>query len=92
MGRTEHDVDRVRATFQDRGHGVDHDLDALAGGQQAERQNDRAAAESEFGLCRVRLNKRKVGNAMGNDFDFFVRHAIDATQQLASLVGHHDYL
>ena len=29
---------------------------------------------------------------MGNDFDFFVRHAIDATQQLTSLVGHHDYL
>ena len=40
VGCAEHDVDRVRASFQDRGHGVDHDLDALAGGQQSERQNN----------------------------------------------------
>ena len=29
---------------------------------------------------------------MGDDLDFFIRHTIDAAQQLASLVGHHDYL
>ncbi len=92
MRRTEHDIDRVGAAFQDRGHGVDHDLDALGGGQQAECQNDRAAVKSEFGLGRVGLDKRKVGNAMGDDLDLVVRHAIDAAQQLASLVGHHDDL
>ena len=32
VGCTEHDIDRVRAPFQDRRHGIDHDLDALAGG------------------------------------------------------------
>ena len=36
--------------------------------------------------------KRKVGNAVRDDFDLVVRHAIDAAQQLASLVGHHDDL
>ena len=44
------------------------------------------------GLCRVRLDKRKVGNAVGDDLDLFVRHTIDGAQQLASLVGHHDDL
>ena len=29
---------------------------------------------------------------MGDDLDLVVRHAIDAAQQLASLVGHHDDL
>ena len=64
MRRAEHDIDGVGATFQDRGHGVDHDLDALVGGEQAERQNDGTVAESEFGLCRVGLDERKVGNAV----------------------------
>ena len=92
MRRTEYDVDRVRAPFQDRGHGVDHHLDALAGRQQPERQNDRTAAETEFGLCRVRPDKRKVGHAMGDDLDLVVRHPIDAPQQFTALVGHHDDL
>ena len=48
--------------------------------------------KSEFGLCRVGLDKRKVGNAVGDDLDLVVRHAIDAAQQLAALVGHHDDL
>ena len=42
MRRAENDIYRVRAPFEDRGHGVDHDLDALVGGEQAERQNDGA--------------------------------------------------
>ena len=92
MRRAEHDVDRVRPALQDRRHGVDHDLDALAGGEQTERQNDRTVAEAQFGLCGVGLHKRKVGYAVGDDLDLVVRHAIDAAQHLASLVGHHDNL
>ena len=48
--------------------------------------------KSEFGLGSVGLDKRKIGNAVGNDLDLVVRHAIDAAQHLASLVGHHDDL
>ncbi len=92
MRRSQHHIDRVRPPLQDRGHGVDHDLDALAGGQQSERQNDRPVAESEFGLCRIRRDKRKVRDAMGNDLDLVVRHAIDVAQQFPALAGHHDDL
>ena len=65
MRRAEHDIDRVGAPFQDQGHGVDHDLDALAGGEQPERQNDGAVADPRISLARVGLDKREVGNAMG---------------------------
>ena len=89
MRCAEHDIDRIRAALQNRRHGVDHDFDALVGRQQAECQNDRLPAKSELGLRRIGLDKRNVGNAVGNDFDLVVRHLIDAAQQLAALVGHH---
>ena len=50
------------------------------------------SAKSELGLGRVRLDKRNIGNAVGDDLDLVIRHAIDAAQQFASLVGHHDDL
>ena len=50
------------------------------------------AVESEPGLRRIGLDKRDVGNAVGNDLDLVVRHLIDAAQQLAALFGHHHHL
>ena len=92
MGRAEHDIDRIRLPFQDRRHGVDHDLDAFVGRQQAECQNHRAPAEFKLGLGCVGCGKRYVGNAVGNDLDLVVRHVIDAAQEFVALVGHHDDL
>ena len=92
MRRPKYDINRIRSAFQDRGHGVDHDLDALAGRQQPECQNDGADAESQSCLCRVRRDKWKVGDTMGNDLDLLVRHAMDTVQQLTGLFGHHDDL
>ena len=48
--------------------------------------------KSEPGLRRIGLDEGDVGNAVGNDLDLVVRHLIDAAQQLAALVGHHDDL
>ncbi len=92
MRCAEHDIDRIRAALQNRRHGVDHDFDALVGGQQAECQNDRLAGKTELVLCRIGRDKGDVGNAVGYHLDVVVRHLIDATQQLAALVGHHHYL
>ena len=46
MRRAEHHVDGIGAALQDRRHGVDHDLDALVGREQAERQDDRSCRRS----------------------------------------------
>ena len=40
----------------------------------------------------VRRDKRKVGDAVGDDLDLVVRHAIDIAQQFTALAGHHDDL
>ena len=50
------------------------------------------SAKSELGLGRVRLDKRNVGNAVRDDLDLVVRHPIDAAQQFAAFLGHHDDL
>ena len=65
MRRAEHDIDRIGPRFQDRRHGVDHDFDALVGGQQAECQNDRPAAETELGLGRVRRDETQSRECRG---------------------------
>ncbi len=89
MRCAEHDIYCIRAAFQNRRHGVDHDFDALVGRQQAECQNDRLPTKSEIGLRRIGPDKCDVRYAVGNDFDLVVRHLIDAAQQLAALLGHH---
>ena len=89
MRRAEHDIDGIRPAFQDRRHGVDHDFDAFVGRQQAEGQDDGLAAEAELGLRLIRLDERKVGNAVRNDFDLVGRHLIDGAQQFARLLRHH---
>ena len=48
--------------------------------------------ESELGLGRVGLDKGDVRNAVRDDLDLVGRHVIDAAQQLAALLGHHDDL
>ncbi len=85
----EHDIDRIRAAFQDQRHRIDHDFDALVGTKQPECQNDRLPAKSELGLCRIGPDKGDVGDTVGNDLDLVVRHLVDASQQLAALLGHH---
>ena len=92
MRSAEYDIHRIGAALQNRRHGVDHDFDALVGGQQAECQNDRLSVKSEPGLRRIGRNKGDVGNAVGYDLDLVVRHLIDAAQQFAALVGHHNDL
>jgi hypothetical protein len=46
MGRAEYHINGVRADLDDSRHGVDHRLNALAGRQQTERQNDLLANEA----------------------------------------------
>ena len=90
MRRAQDHVDGVGPASQDRGHRIDHDLDALVGRQQAEGQDDRAAGESEPGLGLVRLDEGKIGNAVGDDLDLVGRKPVDRAQHVAALFGHHD--
>ena len=92
MGGAENDVNRIRPAFQNRRHGIDHDLDALVGREQTERQNDRSVAEPELGFGSVWLEEFKLRNAVRDDFDLFVGHLVNGAQQFAALFGHDDDL
>ena len=90
MRGAEHDIDRIGAAFQDRGHGIDHDFDALVRREQAERQNDGSVAEAELGLRLLGLDEWEVGNSVRDDLDLFRRHPVDGAQQLPAFLRHDD--
>ena len=90
--RTENDIHRILMAFQDRGHGINHDLYALIGREKAERQNDGPAAEAQFKLRLVGLYECHVGNSVRHDLDLFRRHPVYCTQQLPTFLGHDDDL
>ena len=85
MGRAEDDIDGVRAGFDDFRHGIDHGLDALAGRQQAERQNDGLSDEAEFRLGVMRFQKREIGYSVRDDLDLASRHVMNGAQQFRGL-------
>ena len=91
MGRTEYDVDRIRAGSCDRGHGIYDILDALARSQQSERKDDLFSRETEFRFGLLRLEERELRNSMSDDINLCRRHAVDRAEQLPALLGHNNY-
>ncbi len=89
MRRPEYDVNRVGPGFQNRGHGVDHDLDAFVRRQQAECQDDSTVDEAKLVLGLVGLDECKLRDAVRDDFDLLVGDMIDRPQQLPALFSHH---
>src|SRR5437867_11915507 len=88
MGRAEYHIDGVRADFDDSRHGVDHRLDALAGRQETERQDDLLANEAQFCLGVTRFEKRAVGYSVWNDVDLASWHGMTRAEQFVALFRH----
>jgi hypothetical protein len=65
MRRAHHDVNGIGAALHNRGHGLDHGLDALVGADQAEGENDLTPRKTPALFCRIAISKRLVGDAMG---------------------------
>ncbi len=72
----------------DRRHGLDHRLEALAGREEPEAQDDRLALQAQAGLDRVGCDQRQIGDAMGDDFDPRGVHAVVAGQQIGGGLRH----
>ncbi len=90
MRRTKNDMHGIGAAFQNGGHRIDHDFDALVRREKSERQDDGPAAEAEFGLRLVRLDEWEVGNPVRDDLDLFRRYPVESMQQLPPFLGHDD--
>ena len=90
MGRAENDIHGVRARLDDLRHGIDHDLDALAWRQQAERQNDRLSAEAEFRSWRDAFRETGSRDSVRDDFDLASRHVMNGSEEFSALFRHDD--
>ena len=91
--RAEHDVERVGMPRDDRGQRLDHRLDPLVRREQAEGQHDLAPlpAEARLEQCRDRRSARS-GTPCGIITICSRVGAIDAAQDVAPALGHHDDL
>ena len=92
MGRAENDIDGVRAGFDDPRHGIEHDLDAFVGRQEAEREDDRFSAEAEFRFGVMRFEEREVGYSVRYDLDLASWHVMNGTEEFAAFFRHDDEL
>ena len=90
MGRAEDDVDEVRDLREDLGDGPEHVLDALVGREQAEGQGDRPPLDAELLLVGVRVDEGRVGDAVGDEVDLGLGHAVDLAEEHARPFGHDD--
>ena len=87
MRRAEHDVDGVRMLREDRGHRVDHVLDALVGREEAEGEDDRAALDAELVLATA---IGRDGNAVRDDVDLRRVHAVHGVEERRAVAAHDD--
>ena len=90
MGRPGNDVDRIGMIEEDGGQRLDHRLQSLVGGDEAEGQQHLAAGEAEARLGALGGRIRPVRDAVGHHHDLALRHAVDALQDLAPLFRHDD--
>ncbi len=86
MRCAQHDVNEVGILLEDRRHGAEHVLDPLVRRQQAERQGDILALDVELILVELGIDKRHVGDAMGDQIDLGVGYLVDLSQERAALV------
>ena len=81
VGRPQDDVDEVGELLEDRRHGPEHVLDALVGREQPERQRPRPALDAELVLVEVRVDERRVGDAVRDQVDLGLGDAVDLPQE-----------
>ncbi len=90
MARAQHDIERVGVPRRDRGHRPDHRFDPLAGRQQAKGQDQPAILPPETWLQRRAVDQRAVGHAMRDHRHPARVDAVDAGQDFAPAMRHHD--
>ena len=89
MGRTEHGVDRVGPGRQNFREGREDVLDPLTWGEEAEGEQEFVCLEAEPLPRGRRIQKRHVGDAMRDDVDPVVIHAVPIAKQQPAPLCHH---
>jgi hypothetical protein len=84
-------VERVGPRRGDRGHRLDHRLDALARREQAEGEDHFAPLPAEARLEILGIGKRPIGHTVRNHRDLPVIGTVHAAKNLAAPFGHHDH-
>ena len=90
MGRAEDDVDEIRDSREDLGDGPEHVLDALVGREQPEGQGHRPTLDAELFLVGAGRDVGRVGDAVGDEVDLGLGHAVDLAEERPRPVGHDD--
>src|SRR5690349_1585677 len=88
MRCSKHHVDGARAGLDNSRHGVDHGLDTLVRGEEAEGKNDGLAAEFKFRLRGVRLDEGPIRYSMSNDLDLVSSSRMPGQQNRAAFLRH----
>ena len=65
-------------------------LDALVGRKQPERKRHQPAANAELILVLIGIDERRVGDAVRDQVDLGLRHAVDSPQERPGPLGHDD--
>ncbi len=83
VGRAEDDVDQVGKFFDDGRDGAQHRLDPLVGREEPEGEEHVLALDAELVLIKTRIDEGDVGDAVGDEVDLLVGHAVDFPQHPA---------
>ncbi len=90
MGCPKHEIDQIRMLPGDLGQRLNHVLDPLARGEQAEGQQHLLALDPELILEGVRIDEWRLRNAVRDQIDLGGRRTIDLAKNRAPALGHHD--
>ncbi len=84
MGSTDQHIEGRRVGRNDCRQGIEDQLVALAGTEQAEAQDDVASCQPEIRLDRLRIDERQLRNAVGDDVQTLGIDAVDVAQERPS--------
>ena len=90
MRCSQDDIDQVGKLTQHRRQGLEHELDALVGRQQTKGQDDVLGLHAKQVLVEIRIDKRHVGNAVGDQVDAGLGDRQVLLEQGPGPVGHDD--
>ncbi len=89
VGGTQHEIDHIRMALHDLRQGFDGIFDPLAGAEQAEGEQHRAAFDAELSLVEARVEVGHVRDAMEDDLHLGVGRPVGFAQDFRALPGHH---
>src|SRR5271165_3064349 len=90
MGRARNNVNHILVFRQNLRQRLNYVFDSLVRREQAEGDEYRFPFHSEAVFVEIRIQERKVGNAVRNHVDLAARHLIDFLQKLGRKLAHHN--